>query len=363
MLGNIDPYVSFQVLNNTSTYTIDLADNIKLYKLYTSGTITMANSLSIGVTGTPVEGTHIEIDYTGRISLSGTLYTVTVLGVQIGQEALLENTRIICDYTNSAWAVKVLKTAQLSEYRVIQNITMGTSGTVTLTPGTNGNYLKVSGSPTLSGNYTITGTVGNNGDVFEVFYEATPDTSNGSHVVSIFGYTLTDAQAVAGALYIKAISNGSTWNTKIINDSQAEGVIPVSALSDQSNEFLIGVPISFEANEKGEIWIPLINPNVAQSNKIKINAVDYNVIKTVAGTDDGSISIKLSTLGINNPADGAELTNFPLIISSGTTVGTAGTVVVGDTTSTTNQYLVAEGSKTTSGGRIFLYLRCEKVSN
>lgn len=364
MLGNIEPYLSFEILTNSTTYTVDLDDNISLYKLYTSGSVTMSNNFSVGVSGSSIlEGSHFEIDYSGEIVVNGTNYVVTVLGIQISQEALLESCRIICDYTEGNWIVKVLKTEKISEYRTTQSISMSTSGTVTLLSGKDSNYIILSGSPTLVGNYTLTGTALSNGDRFEVFYKATPDTTSGTFVVSIFGYSLTQAESEAGNLYIVAVWNGSSWETSISNDVRAEGVISTKSLSDQNNDFLICIPISFDTDEQCEIWVPLLSSVVATSNKIHVYAVDYTVTKDIENSDDATLNLSWSTVGIGFPASGPDLTNFPITIIGGSTAGTAGSITVGDDSLTTYQYIVAEGTKTTPGGKVLLYLRCKKIPN
>lgn len=344
----------------TNSFTITLSEGKGLYKITSDGSVTLTNNVSISASGTPIEGTQIFFQYSGDIDLDEN-YTFTVLGEIIGQGALIGESTFIANYTDGSWVVKVLPSAIDSLYNGVKTVTMDTGSTVTLNSMYNPNYIIISGSPTLAGNWQITGIATQVGDTFDIFYRATPDTSNGDYIVSIFGMSLTKEQAEAGYFNAKVTYNGTTWDTEGVNDSRAEGVIPPSSLTSQVNDFIIPVVVSFETDEQGPIWIPLLSDEVATSGKIHIYAVDYTVIKTIAGTDDADFNLSWSTLGIGFPASGPDVTNFPVTIIDSTVVGTGASVSVQEDSSDNYQYLVAEGTKTTAGGRIMVYIRCKKI--
>jgi hypothetical protein len=95
-------------------------------------------------------------------------------------------------------------------------ITAPTSGTVTLVPGIDENYVRVTGTQTLSGNYTIAFANGVANDWFYIDVRALITT--GANVLDIGTIVIDAATALAGNYTIIAYcAGGANWRAQIVN--------------------------------------------------------------------------------------------------------------------------------------------------
>lgn len=121
-------------------------------------------------------------------------------------------------------------------------VTMPTSGTLTLDAATSNGIQVVTGSPNLVGGYNITAAgTPIDGDIWKVIYNATPVTG-GVNAVTIFGATLTDAQATSGKVYVQSVYDGSTTSYKTDVFSNFNGVDFATAATTASKEPALGNP-------------------------------------------------------------------------------------------------------------------------
>ena len=100
----------------------------------------------------------------------------------------------------------------------IANLTMTTGSTVTLVPGTDKEFVYLTGTPVLIAGYTIVqGGAPIDGDHFTVLYDAAP--TLGAFSVTIFGAVLTATQAAQNLRITTTYSSVSaTWRTTVIPD-------------------------------------------------------------------------------------------------------------------------------------------------
>lgn len=340
-------YQSYQIVQGGGADVISW-DNVDRHIVFSNGTITLAGNYSLNFVGSPQIGHEININYSASIELDGN--SLTLLGRDLTQDEAYSDLTVIGIYTDQGWEVQFLKNHSSQDYPGVEEVIMGTSGNVTLVPGINKSSILVTGSPTLVGNWSIDGGGSPvDGDTFHIIYRATPIT--GSNTVSIFGEVIKDFEAREGQIdaYCTYDATNFQWEVTILRE--ARGI---------SDKFLISVPISFETGEllgTFGIQIPIAEP-------IKVNSVTYCVTTEIEGTDDAEITMAFSTLGIGFAADLPAMGNVdPLVIPMGSIVDTNNnTFPNSDNEAPANvSYLCITTDKTTPGGRVMLFLECERI--
>lgn len=120
--------------------------------------------------------------------------------------------------------------------QTIASIAGGT--TITLVPGTSKQVLQITGGPTnITGNIVITtGGTPINGDSFVVMLDALSNYT-GAFTITIFGITLTAAQALRGGYRFEAVFDTASYRVNMIND--------VRSISTSGEEIsYVKIPIS-----------------------------------------------------------------------------------------------------------------------
>ncbi len=219
--------------------------------------------------------------------------------------------------------------------------------TTTITPNSSKNVQRVEGSVTLStGNYALdlsaTGVV--TGDEFTIAYYG--QTTVGAFDVVIENVTLTDEEALYGGVIIRFIYDGlwrfvgkyydlSVYPVQTANIGAAQ--VTTAKLATELTYEVIHVPVSFEANEVGDV-------KVLMPYACSVTNTYSSVSKTIAATDDGTITFK------NNA--GTTMTGATITVAASSTVGTADTgLATANNTFTAGQVMTLTTAKTTAGGR------------
>lgn len=347
-------YNIFEIDASAGTDTIQLAQNTRVYKIVTDGSVTLLNSYAVIAQETPIEDDQVEIEYEGSVTLNGN--SITILGRTLSQSEALSKLRIIANYNEdtSSWAVSVSKDHTKSQYPGVASYTLlAAGGTKTLVPGVDKDTIYITGSPTLISGFSLT-TGGSpvSGDTFKVIYAATPDTNAPPVSVSLFGVTLTEAQAESGQLWGITEYDGSAWRTRILKT--VGFVDDANDLDDNMRYEVVTVPISFESSE--QLGNATTGTNISLKYNFTLERVDYSVSKAIAGTDDASVAIGISSsLG----SFGTSVTDGSFTITASTAIGTTAT---GCTPSANNNgtaavnFIKIRHSKTTAGGKILLSL-------
>lgn len=219
--------------------------------------------------------------------------------------------------------------------------------TDTVTPNSSKNVQRVEGSATLTtGDYIVnlvtTGAIA--GDEFFIPYYG--NVTVGSFGVTIEGVALTDEEALLGGVIVHYIYDGA-WRFvgkyydiseyEIQSDNIANGVITTAKLATANTYEVITIPVSFEANEVGDVKVLIPYP-------CSVTNTYSSVSKTVAGTDDGTIVFK------NNA--GTTMTGATITVAASSAVGTADTgLATANNTFTAGQVMTLTTAKTTAGGR------------
>ena len=235
--------------------------------------------------------------------------------------------------------------------------TVATSGTTTFTAGTSDKYQKLTGSGTLSGNTSYALSGGVNGDRFILEYDAS--VTAGAFALSIFGITLTTAQALNGGLIFVAeymegawyprvypnLNDGSTYTWQAGTADIKDGAVTPDKAGGGLEIDLIPSQISWDTNRLGDhkIVIPF---------NCTVNQIDVYADDLIEATDDADVNFK------NN----AGLSMGTITFTGGDTIGTGYSITPSsNNTLTTGQIITMTTTKSTAGGNAKVSLKVTKT--
>lgn len=220
------------------------------------------------------------------------------------------------------------------------------------------------GSGSLVGNITIT-TSGSpvKGQILEIQWNCT--FTGGGASVSILGITLNTSLFGKSSL-IKCYYNGSSWdtqlipdfyesqvivndnivNTTIVGEKLASATVSPSKLSAAANANVLVVEISFEANEQ-------CNNTVIMPSAGTFNVIDYEVIRAIAATDNGTITPRINGAAIT-------LSSAITLVASTAINTTATTNCTANNTFAAGDSITFVAAKTTAGGKVRLSVKWTK---
>lgn len=201
-------------ITHTITPTIPLYDHFRIV-----GTATLVGNVSISYdpTYTPVKWDVICFSWEATVTLGTS--SVTIFGTTLTKEQCSGKGFIHCMYDGSAWVVRYYSSISGKAAGIggatTQVLTNG-GGTINMDIRKNDNTLSLTGSPTLSSSWTIQ-TAGTPvaGDMQICYYCATATV--GANTITIFGKTLTTAQALAGDTIVIQSYDGSSWRTILLD--------------------------------------------------------------------------------------------------------------------------------------------------
>lgn len=323
----------------TSSIVVDNPAYSQVTDYYYSGTGTFSGSYTINANAVPATPIRLRIWYFGTMTLGTNQFTVfgkTLTNEQVASGGVVVD--CFYDTTSSAWKVAVLDSTEIGskDYEGVKSRTLTTGGgTITLVAGVDKQYQYLTGSGSLSGNWSITSS-GDFPDGHSYFIKYNATFVPGSSTVTIFGVTLTDSQVTAGNLMVHAYYDATalTWRTQLY----------INPATDFSKTELVTVPVSFEAGEQGanSIYVPY---------NFEIVGASASVTKAIAATDAATV-----TLNINGVAVTTGVITLPLSSAIGTSVSITPTAL---NTGAPGSYISAVGAKTTAGGKsiVSLYLK------
>lgn len=172
----------------------------------------------------------------------------------------------------------------------------------------------ITGNGTLTADYVITtsGTL-YTGDKITFYYQGEVDKD--TYDFTLLGTNLSTTQLNRESTIV-AIYNGSTWDLNVTPNTRAANWVSINDLPSDGSVEVIVVPVSFEAGEQcyNRVFVPY-----------GFDLLDawFHVTKAIAGTDDGSITIKGDTVTlrtINVPAStGLNIACASVLVSSAQT--------------------------------------------
>lgn len=213
----------------------------------------------------------------------------------------------ISNISSNSSAITALQNADQTE---VNTLTIG-GGTISLDPASNKKFQYVKGTATITSNWTIqTAGTPANGDEFWVFYDAAI-TPTASETVTIFGTTLTDAEALSATILFIAKYSDSGWRYLKLVDSD------YLSANIQRNHDVVAVsasPYPASANETllvnasgGSITVNLPAAAVASGREINVKKTDAtgnsvildgNLAETIDGAATQSITTQYESLRV-----------------------------------------------------------------
>ena len=353
----INNYYREVLTNSGGNFSYDLSDNnLSIYVLEASS-ITLSNDISISFSNA-VNGMCVNIYYDGATDLNG--YYFDIAGFNIPQSTANTSFILKLMYVNGSWFGTTSTTPYNNYYGTNETSLTNGGGTITLVPGVDKNVQIITGSPTLAGDWDIVlGTPASQGDNFEIYYKATPDTNG--HTVTIGGVALTTAQAESGNLYSKATYDGSSWSSGSV--SLLNSLYCSSDLCTNVNRRTLSYIVSFESNEQNTQTIKFFN-------NFKVVNVGLQVIKTLAGTNDATVDFGFGYCDNGSCTVSTGAVTFTVPLSSTYTYedqvalfNTPISVNNLNDLSTYNLYnvMTIQGSKVTAGGKVRIDVEIEMV--
>lgn len=369
----LNTYQEFTITNFGLTQTFDLTTAPDV--VYIKGSPTLANNVSFSMSVQPPNGWQITyIVEGGSINLNG--HTFQIEGVNITQEQLSspEQFKMTFVMYNGDWMIanpyeptfhnanavsgEVLIDDTVSLDK-LENLATGSiitgqssrptaldakgSGKLLIGDGTNLNSVSVTGDVTInSSGVTAIGT----GVIVNADINASAAIARSKVALGTADYVVINSNT--GALSQEA-QLATTRGGTGINSSGSTGfpVVNAGVWSITSPTEIIVVPVSFEAGEQ-------CNNSILAWYPGKIIAVYTSVTKALAGTDDGSLVVKINSTTIQNGN-----------INMGT--GSALNSETQTTSSADNTFAYLDNiklvtSKTTAGGKALVTLVVERTS-
>lgn len=279
----------------------------------------------------------------GAVSFS-TADTATAITLQLKDSKWYEVSRT----TQSIGSTANYRTAGFGFFGIDTFSTQAvvSAASVTYNGGTDSKYQEITGSVTLGANSTYALGTGVAGDEFILKYNAS--TTTGANTLSIFGVTLTSAQALNGGLIFYAKYESAAWRVSVMPNLDSAIAYPyviptelykalsvtVAKVEATLSTEVIVLPISWDPNRTGDHKIVLPYP-------CTVVQIDVYADDLIEATDDADVNFK------NN----AGLSMGTLTFSGGDTIGTGySSTPSSNNTFTAGQVLTATTTKTTKGG-------------
>lgn len=226
----------------------------------------------------------------------------------------------------------------------MKEITINFSGATYTIPSFEVVDFLITGTGTLSANYTITAT----GTLFtgrkHIFYfKATVDKD--SYNFNILGTNLSTTQLNREST-IEAVYNGTSWDLNIQPNTRAVNWITPNDLMAGGDLDVINIPISFDSGEMFEVEIPM-------PYSCNVNIFFFRVTKAIANTDAATIKLY----------DGVTQMGSTMTIPLSTVQGTGFQVAVNYdyVSSGTYSTIKIEPAKTTAGGQGILSIIVQRA--
>ena len=108
-------YQSYQIPTAITTHNFNVEDDIDVYYLLGGG-ITLLGDVTLGLTGTPVEGMSIKFIYTGGVDIS--IHALGILGVEFTSDMAGSGYVFNCNYINSSWDIQVTGYSFIGDFNI-----------------------------------------------------------------------------------------------------------------------------------------------------------------------------------------------------------------------------------------------------
>jgi hypothetical protein len=179
---------------------------------YTTAPVTLLGNVVINPSVSAGIPSSFSLRWEANLTLSS--FNVVIAGVTLAQDQVNQNGTFSCYYDGTAWSVQYFADGkdQPQAAQGVTNVPVPVGGTLTLTAGVDAAYQRLTGTVTLTSNYTVTaGTTGiKAGSQFQI--EIAGGITIGANTLTVFGISINANQALNGGVIILATFDGvSTW--------------------------------------------------------------------------------------------------------------------------------------------------------
>jgi hypothetical protein len=178
---------------------------------YTTAPVTLLNNVVINPTVSAGIPSSFSLRWEANLTLS--TFSVVIAGVTLAQDQVNQNGTFSCYYDGTAWSVQYFADGkdQPQAAQGVTDIPVPVGGTKTLTAGVDAAYQRLTGTVTLTSNYTVTaGTTGiKAGSQFQI--EIAGGITIGANTLTVFGISINANQALTGGVIVLATFDGVAW--------------------------------------------------------------------------------------------------------------------------------------------------------
>ena len=363
-------------LKPTRTYTVPAGGATENFNLdgaeqliIVNGSVTLAANYVIDTAGTPITDMTVDIKWLANVDLNGS--TVTVFGVLLTQQQANTDGNITCIYNGATWDVIINSDTEGTNptSRTDTVVWNAGGGTTNVIDGIDDKWQIITGNAVLVGSWVMQGAgVPGDGDVFIADYRAT--LTVGGNTVTIFGLTLTTAQALAGRTRVWAVYDGTAaaYRAVLIQDVNLAGYVETSSIANNAVDLAkmagiargslivgdsLGDPAYLDLSTDNDITGGDGNDVVSLTQDAGASTVTYS--RNGAGTfslvvDAGTNTLELYDENPVAPVANTVAGNNAVSIGENNTGSGANALALGDGNTASNTDSVAIGDTNTSSG-------------
>jgi hypothetical protein len=218
---------------------------------YTTAPVTLLNNVVINPTVSAGIPSSFSLRWESNLTLS--TFSVVIAGVTMAQDQVNQNGTFSCYYDGTTWTVQYFADGkdQPQAAQGVTDIVVPVGGTKTLTAGVDAAYQRLTGTVTLTSNYTVTaGTTGiKAGSQFQI--EIAGGITIGANTLTVFGVSINANQALNGGVIILAtfVDTITGWvaasTSKPITTADITPVTALSVMGNASNVTAAPANITF----------------------------------------------------------------------------------------------------------------------
>jgi hypothetical protein len=217
---------------------------------YTTAPVTLLGNVVINPSVSAGIPSSFSLRWESNLTLS--TFSVVIAGVTMAQDQVNQNGTFSCYYDGTTWTVQYFADGkdQPQAAQGVTDIPVPVGGTLTLTAGVDAAYQRLTGTVTLTSNYTVTaGTTGiKAGSQFQI--EIAGGITIGANTLTVFGISINANQALNGGVIILATFDGiSTWvaasTSRPVSTADITPIVARTVMGNASNVTAAPTDIAF----------------------------------------------------------------------------------------------------------------------
>ena len=210
-------FSDIELSSGGGTINLSLTEYVEVYNITGSGTLAGNYVIQANPAHTPKKGMVLNFLYNATMTLATN--NITICGQQLTAGQAAKKCIIQAVYSGSAWVVFITETFSSAPFGMTGvniNEVPAIGATYALVPGKDKQDQILVGAPTtLTSNVTVGSEGGVEGDTFRVRVDG--DITLDGNLLTIYGISISAADALAGGVMVEAIYDGSAWQAILID--------------------------------------------------------------------------------------------------------------------------------------------------